>query len=214
MYIVYEHIFPNGKRYIGQTRQGAEGRFRGGYGYKEQLVYRAIEKYGWENVIHKIIMDCLTFEEANIAEQFWIWWYNTTNPMFGYNIAKGGQCGCTWNVSDHQKNLASNEMKNQWKNNRDFWMEAIKRGAQKRVGSVVSEKAKYNRMLKNTQRYCVSQFSLDGEYIRDWESMSQVERELGISNVKKCINGKRKTAGGFVWKRCEFMLVTQENLEA
>lgn len=47
---VYCHTFPNGKRYIGITCD-AESRWRDGNGYKKQKkIWRAINKYGWENV--------------------------------------------------------------------------------------------------------------------------------------------------------------------
>ena len=41
-----------------------------------------------------------------------------------------------------------------------------------------------------------------GEVIRQWESMMDVERELGISigNISQCCNGKQKTAGGYRWE--------------
>ena len=45
-YSVYELIFPNGKRYIGLTGQEPESRWKNGEGYKGQLVYKPIKKYG------------------------------------------------------------------------------------------------------------------------------------------------------------------------
>ena len=40
------------------------------------------------------------------------------------------------------------------------------------------------------------------ELIKVWDSLSDVKRELGIDSdgVSKCCKGKRKSAGGFVWK--------------
>ena len=48
----------------------------------------------------------------------------------------------------------------------------------------------------------IQQFTISGEYIRDWECASQVQRELGItkSNVSMCCNGNRKSAGKFIFK--------------
>lgn len=47
----------------------------------------------------------------------------------------------------------------------------------------------------------VLQFTKSGEFIKEWPSMSEAERELGIakSNICKCCNGKIKSAGGFIW---------------
>lgn len=43
---------------------------------------------------------------------------------------------------------------------------------------------------------------LTGEIIREWTCQSDVEMELGIyqGNISKCCNGKRKLAGGYIWR--------------
>ena len=43
------------------------------------------------------------------------------------------------------------------------------------------------------------------ELIKIWDSMRDVERELGIphGNISKCCQGKLKSAGGFIWKCLE-----------
>ena len=48
----------------------------------------------------------------------------------------------------------------------------------------------------------IDQFSLDGNFIRTWQSMMQVVRELGfpISSISYCCNGKLKSVGNFIWK--------------
>lgn len=58
-----------------------------------------------------------------------------------------------------------------------------------------------------TGKYChnsvsITQLDLDGNYIREWDSMADVTRELGIStgNICSCCQGKYKTAGGYIWK--------------
>lgn len=64
-YCVYMHTFPNGKVYIGQTKQNPKYRFKNGNGYKGcTYVYSAIKKYGWENIKHEILIDNLSREEV------------------------------------------------------------------------------------------------------------------------------------------------------
>ena len=48
----------------------------------------------------------------------------------------------------------------------------------------------------------VYQFSLDGEFIREWESCMDVKRELGFDNsdIARCCKGKKKTCHGFLWR--------------
>lgn len=90
-YIVYCHVFPNNKKYFGITCQGWKKRWgKGGIGYKGQLVYNAIEKYGWYNTKHYILFKNLTKEEAEQKEIELIARYNTTDRKYGYNVSAGG----------------------------------------------------------------------------------------------------------------------------
>ena len=63
-YKVYIHRNKiNGKVYIGITKQKPENRWRNGKGYKQNIkFYRAIEKYGWNNFEHIVLVDNLTAE--------------------------------------------------------------------------------------------------------------------------------------------------------
>ena len=47
----------------------------------------------------------------------------------------------------------------------------------------------------------VSQYSLEGKFIKTYPSVREAERQTGINNtsISACCNGKRKTAGGFIW---------------
>lgn len=48
----------------------------------------------------------------------------------------------------------------------------------------------------------ILQFTKSREFIREWPSMSEAERELGISHnhICACCQGKRKSAGGYIWE--------------
>lgn len=48
----------------------------------------------------------------------------------------------------------------------------------------------------------ILQFTKSGEFIKEWQSMNEAERELGIAhtNISICCNGKRKSAGSYVWR--------------
>ena len=48
----------------------------------------------------------------------------------------------------------------------------------------------------------VFQFTLDGEFIREWKSCYEVQRKLGYrqSYTNACCRGKYKQAYGFIWK--------------
>lgn len=88
-YSVYEHIFPNGKKYIGITSTDPETRWRNGEGYKAQgKIWKAICCYGWENIEHRIIVNGLTSTQAKELEKYLISELDTIEN--GYNTAMGG----------------------------------------------------------------------------------------------------------------------------
>lgn len=91
-YIVYMHISPNNKRYIGLTCQKPEYRWNNGKGYKHNSYFtRAIEKYGWDNFKHIIIAKGLTEDEAKWLEIELIREWDSINRDKGYNLTKGGE---------------------------------------------------------------------------------------------------------------------------
>lgn len=48
----------------------------------------------------------------------------------------------------------------------------------------------------------ILQLTKDGEFIKEWPSLSDAYRQLGVppSNICFCLKGYRKYAGGFVWR--------------
>lgn len=92
-YCVYMHVSPNGKKYIGITRQKPIRRWRKkGQGYKGNLYFTsAIKKYGWDNFEHKILFYELTQKEAEQKEIELIAKYKSSNYKYGYNLDNGGR---------------------------------------------------------------------------------------------------------------------------
>ena len=91
-YIVYMHISPNNKRYIGLTCQKPEYRWNNGKGYKHNEYFtNAINKYGWDNFEHIIIAKGLTEDEAKWLEIELIREWDSMNRDKGYNLTKGGE---------------------------------------------------------------------------------------------------------------------------
>lgn len=91
-YYIYEHIFPDGSKYVGITKQEPQKRWgKNGEQYKRQPVYKAIQKYGWDNIQHNIIANNLTVDEAKQLEQAIISRENLESN--GWNRRKGGGIG-------------------------------------------------------------------------------------------------------------------------
>jgi len=81
-------------------------------------------------------------------------------------------------------------------------------GNKRNLGKKHSEetKNKISNKLKGRDvhnRYEILQFDLDMNFIKEWNSTSEAARELNKSqgNITEVINGKRKTAYGYIWKK-------------
>ena len=46
----------------------------------------------------------------------------------------------------------------------------------------------------------VLQYDLHNNLIKTWDSIAQAQKELKCYNISHCINNKRKTAGGYIWR--------------
>jgi group I intron endonuclease len=86
VYYLYNRL--NGKMYIGQTSESLRKRLNG-HLYGDQIVDRAIDKYGIGGFIVGVIKECSSFSEMNDVEEYWIRELNT-QVNCGYNIRPGG----------------------------------------------------------------------------------------------------------------------------
>lgn len=103
MWNIYKHTFPNGKCYIGLTKQSPEVRFKNGFGYDScPLMKNAIEKYGWKSIVTTwLYTNIPTIQEAGYLERQAIKEHRSNERDYGYNLASGGQGGAT-NKYDHE----------------------------------------------------------------------------------------------------------------
>lgn len=98
MGIIYKITFPNNKVYIGQTMYDLEKRKKQhkntmNKNDNNQIVYKAMRKYGWENLKWDIIDYANTREELNEKEVYWINKYQSYikfKKSNGYNATLGG----------------------------------------------------------------------------------------------------------------------------
>jgi len=93
--IIYLLSFPNGKHYVGRTRNSLEQRLiehktRATKGYQHPLYY-AINKYGWENVSKAKLYTASTEEELVLKELEFIKNFNSLQN--GYNLTLNTEIG-------------------------------------------------------------------------------------------------------------------------
>ena len=103
-YKVYMHTAPNGKVYIGITKQKLKRRWQNGSGYNKNSHFkRAIKKYGWDNFKHELLFENLSEEEAKRKEIELIAFYKSNDRKYGYNNSTGGESASGKVLSEETK---------------------------------------------------------------------------------------------------------------
>lgn len=87
----------------------------------------------------------------------------------------------------------------EWNTRSENELHAYKNGLAKPSDKQKQAVAKY---AKENYSKKVIQYSLNGEFIKEWNSMHDVWRELGIrpSYICRCCKGLRNQTYGYVWK--------------
>lgn len=214
-YYVYIHLFPNGKRYVGLTTQNVKRRWLCGNGYKGQLVYKPILKYGWKNIKHKIY-ECETESEMKYLEKYLIAYYQTRDRRYGYNIADGGEYVYNGIPSKYKKPIDQYDRQGNFIRTWES-LSAIEKELNYNISHIVAcAKGKRSTShncywvysgqtpefkIKWTHRK-VLQYSLTGEFIAEFKDAAEAGRSLGKRNatIVKCCNKEFKTAYNYIWK--------------
>ena len=197
-YSVYKHTFPNGKIYIGITKFKPEYRWNKGKGYDRQsYMYKAIQKYGWDNITHRIIVDGVSKECACQLEKDLIAKYKTNDRRFGYNNSTGGEnpgTGVKKVISLETRIKISDTQKG--RKLTDDWIKNIIVG---RKDYKHSDETK--RKISDATKIPILQYSLDNDLICEYESILEASINTNIpkQNICKCCKGYRQTAGGYKW---------------
>jgi group I intron endonuclease len=95
IYII--HNILNNKIYVGKSKNPHKRwikhvRISRGNRNKEKFyIHRAIAKYGEENFTFSVIQELSSEQEADLAEEYWIKFFNSRDNKFGYNLTDGGE---------------------------------------------------------------------------------------------------------------------------
>ena len=205
-YVVYRHIFPNGKSYIGITSANPYyKRWKHGEGYRTQpKIYRAIAKFGWGSISHEIIANNLTLDDANRMEQELIAKYDSINN--GYNITIGGG-GCNgFHHSDETKHKISESNKGKphgggnssrlikWVSTHGAWNKGKKLSPDHHRKLVAHAQSK----AKPITAYD----PITRKPLLHFDSCENAAKAVGIKSttLARCARGGRKTSAGYIWR--------------
>lgn len=215
MYTVYRHVCPNNKIYVGITKLSVKARWgKNGALYKRQYFYRAIQKYGWDNIKHEIMFENLTKEEAEAKEKELIEKYKSNQKEYGYNIESGGYVHYhTQRTRDKMsRTRKGRKLSEEHKKALSESLKGVKlsefhrrRISESHKGYVMpeSQKEKISKSCKGKGMKSVIKCDLCGNEIEVYKSLEEALKAVNgksCGNISSCCRGKKKSAYGYIWK--------------
>ena len=183
MYTVYrlENIVTK-KNYIGMTSQKPNERWCGDYAGKMK---EAIDAYPLDLCWKKHIeFQTPNKEQALELEAELMKWYDSVEN--GYNTSSYGSAHS--HTEESKKKISDNHA--------DF------RGEKHPLFGKHHTEGSKKKMAESKGVYGILQYSKDGEFIAEYQSTMEAERQTGCyhQHICKCCKGKRKSAGGYIWR--------------
>ena len=223
VWFLYAHIVPTSvsgydhdKMYVGITKREPMTRWgAGGSGYKKHpRFWNAIQKYGWDNIKHRILAEGITHEMACKAEKRLIELFKTHDKKYGYNISPGGVGGnVTGKVTAVCQYNRDGTLIKVWNSASDAARELdchrtrithAARNGGLCYGFQWRYAENYSLIIppyKRATQKTVYQFDLDGNYIKKYLTLHDAAEQSGLNgdNILRCIRGRNHTAGGYLW---------------
>lgn len=212
IYTIYLLTAPNGKKYCGYTSRSLHKRWDNGNGYQKcPLMWKAIQKYGWDNFKKEIILQTENQEEAFAKEIEVIAKLDLQNPEKGYNIDKGGRPHGNGDfLTEEGRRKISEASKRHWADpeyrahmiekrkehppTRECIEKGIKASAASRRGKTPQNARAVIQLDKNTDLEIATFISATHA------AKAIMGEENGCSNILNVCKGKRKTAYGYKWR--------------
>lgn len=201
-YLVYKHVSPSGKVYIGITKNSVNRRWKGGSGYKHcSYFFKAITKYGWDNIQHIILYSGLSKLEACNKEKELIKYYKDLN--LSYNLSDGGETNKGYKASDKQREHA----KNIWKGKK-LPKEVIDKLRVRLSERICKEETKVKRSQSLQKFYAKKIYKLNklGHLLAVYNSLQEAAEN---NNAKRCQIAQCCNKGALVFKN-HYYLYEQE----
>jgi group I intron endonuclease len=153
------------------------------------LLKRAIDKYGWNNII--IITNKVPNEQLNDQEEFLISSMRTLSPC-GYNLREGGSRGKDSLETRARKSEAMKEV-----------MKSEDTKKKISIGVSGEKNSNFGKLGgKHQSSKKIYQYSLDGMFIKEYGGAREAARCIGglQSNISSCARGSIHKSYGFIWK--------------
>jgi len=212
---IYKITSPSGRVYIGQSVniENRWARYRSLDCQDMPKLYASLNKYGHGAHCFNVVEECDT-SNLNERERHWQEHYNVVKE--GLNCKLVGTEDRSGYTSEETKRkigkankgkVSSMKGRTHSEETKRKMSESQKKIPKKGrpIGSKHTEETK-RKMSKSKKgkparnRREILQVSKQGEVIQKWNSITEAQRELGITGVGNALTGRSKTAGGYIWK--------------
>lgn len=201
----------NGKVYIGQTARSIATRWRehirhglnpNSREYNRHL-YNSMRKYGIDSFSIELVEKCDNSLMSE-REMFWIKFYNSSHPDYGYNLTLGGEGVVSIDYDEVYRRYDAGD--SLCKIARDMNL------SRSNLSQVLKEYENYDKqtiweraMLEASvnKGTPVSQYDLDGNFINTFPSSKAASRcvpKTTHANIVKVCKNKNGLSGGFQWR--------------
>lgn len=141
-----------------------------------------------------------TYDEWGFLEEYWI----SQMKTWGFDLVNGTDGG--EKPPSFKGKKLSKEHKLKLKNSSQLFFKSLKNGLPKEWCDNISLAHKKNNFLptkaSESNKKKVFQFTLNGEFIKTWDSITEAADNLGLknsSNISEVCLGKRFKSGNFRW---------------
>jgi group I intron endonuclease len=229
--VIYKITSPTGRIYIGQTTRLKDriSCYRNNNNNDQQLIYRSINKYGWDahtfEVIDESPVDTLSDLEIKYIKEYNSFHYDNPNGM---NLTRGGEgtLGRKHSAetiakqiakrtgtkhSDKTKKLMSDLKKGKAPSctlnpKTEYFLQQARQNMLGRIPSKEEinkrKETRLNRLIK--QHESILQIDPKNNIIvKEWVMLPKdIAHIFSIddTNIVKCLNGKLNTCKGYIWK--------------
>jgi group I intron endonuclease len=204
----------NGKKYIGSSidmfkRKNRHFSELRNNKHKNSKLQNSFNKHGFEFFIFYVLEFINDKNELIVREQYHI---DKDKPEYNINLIANSSLGVKRSEETKEKvrqaNLGlkhpewRNKIKsesqggdNHWTKNKEFSDESKKKMSE-------SQKKLYDNGYENKNKKIVYQLNLDGSFVKEWDSVTLIEKELGFSRkaISACLNNRNKTSNNYIWK--------------
>lgn len=195
---IYKVISPSGRIYVGQSwniLRRFEQYSRVNACKSQNILYNSLVKYGSQahtfKILHELPED-ITQSVLDTYEQVYIDSYKEV----GLNLMNIREAGSRGKHSEEtKKKIALSKIGNKVNIGRITSDETKLKQRISKLG-----KSHPNMGIYNIKK--ISQLSIEGIWIEDFDSISEASNKLGIKrkSISECVNGRNKTAKGFIFR--------------